>query len=837
MKEVRSKQRILLIDGDQQRRELLAETLKSLYDVTLALDGEMAVDVLRNCQEFAVILLQCQMFDFSGFDVLTYLHTNRALLSIPVIAMGAEKDELKALSMGAVSFIRMPKDPNMIGYQVKNLVRLIQNDRDCDALTGVLQWESFLKRIQEILEQAEQEPHWGMVFLNVDRFKVFNDLFGRCIGDLLLQNLASRLSALKGAKVVGRVGGDRFVALCRMDELDLNRFRHMGSELMRKLHLKYGLHICCGIYEIDDFTLPVGEICDRAQIAQETISGRTDQSVAFYDENLRRNLRWEQEASSQMYEALEQGQFQVYLQPIFGLSTNAPVSAEALVRWNYPGKGQISPDRFVPIFERNGFITKLDQFVWERAFQYLAEFKAAGYPEFSISANMSRRDIYNLDVCDHLTALAKKYGVSPSAFRIEVTESAYMDDPQQLLDTTRRFNTAGFAVMIDDFGSGYSSLNMLMDMPVSALKLDMTFVRSVGSDERTNCVVSSILRMAKWLEISVVAEGVENQRQLDYLRAIGCDRVQGYFFSKPIQKDKLLKLLDSYQGKLFFEEPMVFDKSADTKEVWSAVMAYDRMMHGRMDAAALYEQFGELVEILCVNDSYYRLMESSPGFLFKSSQLATAWIQEEDRGPLLRALDAAAETGTRKELIIRRYMDSVRTKNLMVSVCYMGRKDNRRLFLMLFRDISLLNLALPATASIVPLEMQRTAECISCRKVLIVEDNQVNRLILRKILSADYEILEATNGKAGFDLLRREKDIAVVLLDIIMPIMDGYEFLMRKANDPELKTVPVLVLSQTENRDSEEKALSMGASGFVRKPYDPEKLRQTLSSLAQEDCT
>ena len=168
----------------------------------------------------------------------------------------------------------------------------------------------------------------------------------------------------------------------------MNRFRQVGPELMRRLHLKYGLHVCCGIYEIDDLTLPVGEICDRAQIAQETISGRSDQCVALYDEELRRSLRWEQEISSQMYEALEQGQFQVYLQPIFSLSSNAPVSAEALVRWIHPERGLIPPNQFIPVLERNGFITRLDQYVWETVFQYLAEFKAAGYPALTISANM-----------------------------------------------------------------------------------------------------------------------------------------------------------------------------------------------------------------------------------------------------------------------------------------------------------------------------------------------------------------------------------------------------------------------------------------------------------------
>lgn len=842
MKDAWDKQKILLVDGNSERRQKMAGVLQSVFHVTLALDGEMAVDILRGCQDFAAILLQCHLFDFNGFDVMNYLHTNRALLAIPMIAMGAPEDELKALSLGAVAFIDQTKEPHLVSYQVQNLVSRIWNDRDCDVLTGVLQWEPFLKKARDLLVQAEQDnrpQQWSMAFLNVDRFKVFNDLFGRTMGDQLLRNLAARLTLLKGVACVGRVGGDRFVLLCRMEELDLSRFNRLGPELMHRLHLKYGLHICCGIYEIDDLTLPVGEICDRAQIAQEMISGRSDQNVALYDEELRRSLRWEQEVSSQMYEALEQGQFQVYLQPIFSLSSNAPVSAEALVRWIHPERGLIPPNQFIPIFERNGFITRLDQYVWERVFQYLAEFKAAGYPALTISANMSRLDIYNADVCSLLTNMAKKHGINPAAFHIEVTESAYMDDSQQMLDLTKQLNTAGFAVLIDDFGSGYSSLNMLMNMTVSTLKLDMGFVRSVGSDERTNCVVNSIVRMAKWLEMGVVAEGVETQAHIDYLRSIGCDRVQGYYFSRPVSKDDFICLLERYRGAPAQEKPRVFDKTADTRAVWSAVMAYDRMMQGRMDAAALYEQFGETVEVLSVNDSYYKLMESSPEMLLRSSQLATAWLAEKDRPLFLKALNAAADTGERQELVVRRYMNADRIKNLMVSVCYMGRKDNRKLFLTLFRDISMLKPTLTAVEAVRPAdtaspEPQRPVGCQSCRKMLIVEDNQVNRLVLKRMLSQEYSILEAPNGKAGLDILHSVEKIKVVLLDIIMPIMDGYEFLRKKAQDPALRDIPVLVLSQSENRDSEEKARQLGASGFVRKPYDPENLRKTLDSLMKK---
>ena len=841
MKEARENQRdVLLVDGDAARRRQTGEALQSVYHVTAALDGEMAVELLHGRQDFAAVVVQCRLYDFSGFDLIRYLHTNRALSAIPIVAIGEPEDEMKALSLGAAGFVRSPGDPRLICCQVQNLVNLIWSDRERDVLTGALLLDPFLKQAQQKLEESAKggrSPRWAVAFLNVSRFKTFNDLFGRAAGDQLLRNLAARLMQGRGVEFVGRTGADRFFVLCRRDELDLNAVEQLGGELMRRLHLKYGLRVCCGVYEVEDASLPIREICDRAQLAEKKASGRSDHSVAFYDEQLRRDLRWEQSVSAQMYDALESGQFQVYLQPIFSLSSNRPVSAEALVRWVHPEHGMIPPDRFIPIFERNGFISKLDEYVWDKVFRYLAEFKAAGYPDLTISSNMSRLDTYSMDVCAVLTEMAKKYGVRRSAFRVEVTESAYMDDPRQLLEVTGRLSIAGFPVMIDDFGSGYSSLNMLMDMPVSTLKLDMSFIRGLGTDERTNCVVSSILRMARWLEIGVVAEGVETQTHVDYLRAIGCDRVQGYYFSRPVPKDEFVKLLEHYQKAPVREKSRTYDRTADMQSIWSAVTVYDRMLRGRMDAAVLYEQRGGTVELLCVNDSYYKMMESTPTLFSRNGRLATAWLVEKDRAIFLRALDTAARTAERQELVLCRYMDAGRVKKLMVSICYMGRKDDRRLFLGLIRDISKLPISsgdLPPAQAELPAGPAHPADGEKREQVLIVEDNTVNRMILRKMLSEHYDVLEAPNGKAGLEALRREPGIRAVLLDIIMPIMDGYEFLREKERDPALKSVPVLVLSQSEGEDSREKALSMWADGFVHKPYDKDSLSRLLDSIVSE---
>jgi len=837
------RQKILLVDGDRERRARIEKLLEKRYQVISALDGEMALEVLEKSRSFAAIVLQCDLPGVSGFDIMVRLHTSRTLAAIPVLAIGKREDELKALSLGAVSFTYDTSDDLMSVYRIQNLLSTLRVDADFDSVTGLAWRERFWADAQRLFSSRDQK--YVMVYLNIERFEVLNDLFGQSMGDQVLRVLGGKLASIRGKGTAGRLGGDHFAICCPQDSLDVGSLRRLGRDVALQLRMKYNLRVCCGIYEIDDPTLPVEQICDRAQMALTAMSKQNGDCVFYYNEEMRQDLLWDQAVAAQMQEALDKGQFQIYLQPIYSLTTERPVSAEALVRWIHPELGVIPPYKFIPVFERNGFITKLDWFVWESAFRFLAARKRGNLPEIPISVNMSRIDIYSDNICQRLSDLAKKYGVNPSLLRIEVTESAYMHDPQQLLDTIRKFNAAGFAVMMDDFGSGYSSLNMLMDMPVSTLKVDMRFVRDVGSEERSNCMMSSIVRMAKWLEMTVVAEGVENQAQLDYLRSIGCDRVQGYYYARPMPIAEFSRTVDSYeQLKPAADTDAGAGGEINLEEIWKVIMDSERLLGEQIGAVGIYELAGDTVEILQVNNTYYKVMETTPEALFRDTQGALAWLRKEDREPLRRALDMARETGRVQELTVGRYMNSVRMKQLLTSVGYLGRRDNRFIFIFFSRDISGVDCQISTRMASCSMNPQSEGEGDGRRKILIVEDNQVNRLMLRKILSEDYEVLEAENGQEGLSLLGQQK-ISAVLLDIIMPIVDGYEFLRTKAADPKLRDVPVMVLSQTESLEGPIRAKELGACGFIRKPYEPVKLKQQLRELMrraenapkEQDCS
>ena len=261
-----------------------------------------------------------------------------------------------------------------------------------------------------------------------------------------------------------------------------------------------------------------------------------------------KELLKEQELISEMEPALAKRQFILYLQPQYDYTTNTMTGAEALVRWKHPEKGLIPPGLFIPIFENNGFICKLDLYVWEEACRLLRKWIDLGLNPVPISVNISRRDIYSQNLVDIFENLIKTYKLDPRMLRLEITESAYMDNPEQLIKVVDDLRDLGFCIEMDDFGSGYSSLNTLKDVPVDVLKLDMKFIMSAtqGTDSEKSKgghILSSIVRMANWLKLPVIAEGIETGIQADYLKSIGCFYMQGYYFAKPMPVDEYERLL------------------------------------------------------------------------------------------------------------------------------------------------------------------------------------------------------------------------------------------------------------------------------------------------------
>ncbi len=572
--------------------------------------------------------------------------------------------------------------------RTEQVLRELYHAAEHDPLTGITNREGFYRKTAELLKRRLGTEH-VILMMDIDRFRVVNDMFGKEVGDRILIAIGQGMEHLLAPiGTCARMDSDHFVACFPQHLLDIDRIMRLVDMGLKRQNLEYHIQMSFGIYRIGDISVPVHQMCDRAMMALKTIKGNAVRHYAYYDEQLRLALLDENEILDEMYEALAQRQFQLYLQPIFSVESRQPVSAEVLVRWQHPVKGLIPPSRFIPLFERNGFITKLDLHIIEETCSMLAGWQAQGYP-LPVSVNLSRIDLYSPYLTEQLTALLARYGVSPSQLRLELTESAYSKDPAELVTAINRLRAAGFAILMDDFGSGYSSLNVLMDMPVDALKLDMRFLAQLNVNPRAASILTSVVRMAKWLHMPVVAEGVETWEQLSFLRSIGCDHVQGYLFARPLPQAEYAAQYIAASAAPFETDLPVTRNSVDLSCLWDGSPQADTLFNGMIGAMGIYELVGGVLEVRRVNDGYYELFGCSPRQVFEGAREALFTVHPDDRPALMQACRKAAEGGRVERLVCRHVLSrDGRQPWLEARIRHLGRAGANDVFAFSFTDVT-----------------------------------------------------------------------------------------------------------------------------------------------------
>ena len=416
-----------------------------------------------------------------------------------------------------------------------------------DSLTGLYNRETFYAEAKLLLG-ARHDTKYCIVCMDISCFKIINDLFHADTGNVILKTAAEYLKTYLNPRtsISCRADADHFVLCVPAEELDIEKIIHELDERIQALHISHNILFFAGIYPVDNINLPIDQMCDRAGMALRRIKGSYLTRYAYYDAKMRDQMIEELLITGNLEIALLEHQFTIFLQPIFDPNKNTVISAEALVRWFHPVHGMVSPGKFIPVCERNGFIVRLDRFVWEETCRLQRKRLDEGKPVVPISVNLSRLNFYSLDLPEFLANLLEKYQLEPWMLKLEVTESAYTDNQLQLLDMISTFKSLGFSVLMDDFGSGYSSLNMLKDMPLDTLKVDMAFIRELEKSKRVAVILKFIVELAEELGMSVVVEGVETQTQADYVASLGEVAIQGYFFSRPLPIPDYEKLLDKY---------------------------------------------------------------------------------------------------------------------------------------------------------------------------------------------------------------------------------------------------------------------------------------------------
>lgn len=493
--------------------------------------------------------------------------------------------------------------------QQRNTIRsLVQLNRK----SGVYNKQTFLNKTQELIKN-NPDKRYSILLMNLDRFKVFNDLFGFDEGDKILEKIGDYLNhRVKGLSTYGHIYADHFVICTETENLNIEAICKETKEFFNNIHPNFDFIARYGIYQLKDSEEDVSLGCDRAELALNTIKQDFTERLAFYNESMIQNLKEEQELITDMVSGIKNKEFKVFFQPQFDYTTESLIGAEALVRWQHPTKGLISPALFIPVFERNGFITQLDEYIWNETCKLQRKWIDMELNPVPVSVNISRRDIYNHDLVKIFDSLLKKYDLTPNNLRLEITESAYMDNPSQLIQVVSALRGRGFCLEMDDFGSGYSSLNTLKEVPVDILKLDMKFIESGttkstdldgNEDTRGGNILSSVVRMANWLHLPVIAEGIESKEQADYLKSIGCFHMQGFYFAKPMPEDEYEKMISELRPVLI-NNPNSYSTSEASKFL-DATTQSTLLFNSFVGGAAIVEWIGDNLEVLRMNDQFF----------------------------------------------------------------------------------------------------------------------------------------------------------------------------------------------------------------------------------------
>jgi len=416
---------------------------------------------------------------------------------------------------------------------------------ETDGLTGILSGEAFYEKVENILASDDDKELYILLFIDIDKFKMVNELLGYDEGNRILRFIGMRLGEWGEATdtMVARLDADHFAGFTKKNAKFIAAFvQHLKEECESRFP-EISIKFSCGIYNVRKNDVKAALMCDRAKLAATDIKGNHLKQVNTYDDTHRMYLIHEQNTINDMEDALEKREFRAYFQPKYSLDTKEIVGAEALVRWIHHEHGYITPDKFIPIFERNGFIGRLDIYMFEEVCRHISSWREKDKRLVPISVNLSRVGFYNPKLCDTLVEILDRYNVPIELIELEITESAYTINEDVMSGLLQTLKDKGFRILMDDFGSGYSSLNMLKEVPIDEIKLDLRFLGSNDPYSRSEIILSEIIRMINKMKLDVIAEGVETKEQVDKLLEYGCTKAQGFYFSRPIPDEDFSELI------------------------------------------------------------------------------------------------------------------------------------------------------------------------------------------------------------------------------------------------------------------------------------------------------
>lgn len=539
---------IVIKDSDDCLR--LKEFLSSDYHIVICSELE---NIIYNLNDNRIVAIIMDLDDATEVNVAKYSsYKNIDNIQIPLIVGGNFTGNLlNLLNLGVSEVIVKPYNEAIIKLRINNAIRRAEDNEyrimaDFDTLTKIYNRTAFYREAKKLITQ-NQDINYDLACFDIDRFKIINDIYGSSVGDELLIYIANtgvkRMKKLGG--LIGRLSGDLFAIVvphqANIEDLLLQQM----NEDIGNFDLGIKVVVSFGYYNIDDLSLPVNNMCDRAMMAIKKVKDKYNTSYATYDDELRDQVLEEQRIIDEMDRAFENDEFIPYYQPKFNMVTRTYIGYEALMRWQSPTRGMVLPSTFIPVFEKNGFISKADRVIWRKVCQDMVIARQKGHVLLPVSVNVSRIELYDPELGNTILKLLAEYELSIELFQLEITETAYMQDSNQMIEAVVKLKELGFTILMDDFGSGFSSLNILKELPFDIIKIDLAFLEHFDKNNKAEKILKSVIQMAKRLNMEVIAEGVETKRQEDFLVELGCNRAQGYRFAKPASASKIAYMVEN----------------------------------------------------------------------------------------------------------------------------------------------------------------------------------------------------------------------------------------------------------------------------------------------------
>ncbi len=564
--------RILIVDDDPPILNMISHYIKDNgYIVETADSGQDALNKLESSQAFDLVVLDVMMPDITGLDVLKTVRKSKSFFELPILILSAltdTKDIVTGLNCGANDYMTKPTKKIELLARIHNLISLKQvydtaltNEQlashrsHYDELTGLPNRSLLNKNMRDLITLANiSDTSIALYFINIDGFKTINDSLGYAIGDIFLKESGWRLKkTLSPNDFLARIHSDVFALLERnIDPNDSNIIEEhannirelMGEDIViNQYSLKLSASVGISVYPNDSQT--VDDLFRHADAALNVAKHQGGNKIKFCDPTILSKAATRLNIKSMLRKALDNEEFIIYYQPQLDIGTNTVIGAEALIRWNHPEGGLISPAKFIPVAEETGIIVPMSEWIIENVAKQTKLWESKGLPEVKIGINLSPIQFQASNLTSYIKGVVDRVGLDPKLLDLEITESAIMSNLDQAIKTLNELRDLGFYLSLDDFGTGYSSLNYLKRFPVHTLKIDQSFVSDLGFDSQNSAIVSTIIKLAHNLNLRVIAEGVETPEQLKYLTQNYCNEIQGFILSKPIPLEDFELLLNN----------------------------------------------------------------------------------------------------------------------------------------------------------------------------------------------------------------------------------------------------------------------------------------------------